>query len=154
MKKVIALFSIATLVVAPAFAQYGYNQWGGGWGWGGSSSLQRDYCPNGDNTLSYYDGMCDQGVVAQEEPETNTNTNTNTSTTTTTGTNTVVVTSPTDDNVVITEEEENTIEEIKEQLQNAGNTGSSNSGSSNTGWAGGTGGFNLPTALPATGASI
>ncbi len=57
---------------------------GWGWSWGGSSSLQRDYCPDGDNTFSYYDGMCESWVAASE-PETTTTT-TDSSSSSSTGT--------------------------------------------------------------------
>lgn len=36
------------------------------WNWG-ATSLTKDYCPNGDKSSSYYDGICDDELVLKEE---------------------------------------------------------------------------------------
>lgn len=110
MNKLLSIISILLLTASGAFAQYGYNvsQWsGGGWSWShwGSSSLQRDYCPNGDNTFSYYDGMCG------DESDNNVDDSTTVETTTVTTTNSV------EPLYIITVEEEVMINEIKEELE-------------------------------------
>lgn len=70
---VIWLFLLyAKSVYAQCFDGYGYQVscWSGWSGlvtsrWG-SSQLQRDYCPSGDLTLSYYDWLCDENEVLQD----------------------------------------------------------------------------------------
>lgn len=165
MKKLIALASVTMLAVSSAgivlaahwggcHDAYGYGISCGGWGsgsWGsgssgwGNSSLQRDYCPDGDMTFSYYDGMCDEGVAAEEGGTTTDGSSTTTTTTTTTdgGPITVVTTTATsggdvsdDDIAIITEALSN----------NSGSTWGSNVPANEV--------ISLPAFLPETGASL
>ncbi len=42
------------------YAKWNSNNSSSWWSWWGGSGLHRDHCPNGDNSLSYYDGSCDE----------------------------------------------------------------------------------------------
>jgi len=145
MKKLIALASVLALtassglvtVSAQCFDGYGYqvscgsggsgSSGGGTRSNGGSSNLQRDFCPDGDMTLSYYDGMCAAGVAASTEDDMMNDDDMmeeEMTTTTTDGNITVVTTTATDDTVMVTVDDEETIMNIRDEIMNnnAGNT--------------------------------
>ncbi|MFA7285132.1 MAG: hypothetical protein WC004_04925, partial [Candidatus Absconditabacterales bacterium] len=70
-KTVIACAMLCSLVMTgiSAFAQYGGGGGGGGGSFGGSPgvfALNRDVCPNGDFSPSFYDGNCGNGILAQQ----------------------------------------------------------------------------------------
>ncbi len=131
--------------------------WGwGSWGWSSSawsSSLQRDYCPDGDMTFSYYDGLCDDWVAAETNTNSDTTTTTDTGTTTTSNTSTTsgpvtvvtTTTTATDDTVTVTPEEVNTINDIRDTLQNNNSWGTPVVVPPT---------ISLPSFLPETGASL
>lgn len=160
MKKLIALASVLTLVAGSStvFGQcfttnsYGYQvQVSCGSGWGGSSNLQRDYCPDGDNTLSYYDGMCDEGVASSSTSGGTTTSGSTTGSTTgtttittigsTTGSTTGVVTNPTVTPTVDAQDDM----EVKNLLDSLTNNSGGNTPPPS---------FALPTEIPKTGASL
>ena len=97
-------------------------------------------------TFSYYDGLCDEGVAAETTTTGTTTSTTGTTTTTTGGPVTVVTTTTaTDDTVTVTAEEVNTINDIRENLQN-NNSGGTPTVAVPT--------ISLPSFLPETGASL
>ena len=177
----------------PVSAQYGYNNGGGtsggtttgsttgsssswGWGWGWSSSLQRDYCPDGDFSASYYDGNCDVWVAAGVAPTGTTTTSTTSTTTsptlgtitTPTGTTSVITTTSTTPGTVgtiagttttivapapqpvVAEEEVEMVKSIKDILSGRNPTG----GSSVNSQAAGNSQLVAPAFLPQTWASL
>jgi len=61
MKKLLAIALAFTMAAAPALTSASY-----GWSSSIGSSLQRDVCPSGDYSASYYDGTCDDDRVSDD----------------------------------------------------------------------------------------
>ena len=162
MKKVISLLSVLALVASSGAVLAQYSTYGG-WGWGAStgsssssggssSSLQRDYCPDGDMTFSYYDGLCEEGVAAAESGTTTTTsdgtategTTTTTVTTSDGGPISIITTTTATEGGEVSTTDTETVMDIKEQLMN---------NSSNT-VVPAVETISLPAFLPETGASL
>lgn len=54
-----AIISWSTLILQKIFDHWSLDWWGWGWWW---VRFERDNCPDGDNSPSYYDGICEGGA--------------------------------------------------------------------------------------------
>lgn len=161
MKKLLSVYSVLLLMfvafISPIYAQYGgaISSIGGGWG-GSQSLLDRDVCPDGDTSGSYYDGECGDDDMMDEDDDT---VETNNDDDMMDDDDTMEDHSDNDhsDNDhsddMMDDEDEDTTSSILDIIKNNQGSGTPSTTTTNTNNAGNTG-FTVPSTLAPTGADV